>query len=448
MQTLAAYLIQRSALNPHDVRDRSDAVSTRVDAWLRRKGITDLDASDGSFNSLTANSTGQFARKRVANEMGMVEELRLEEPSRGGQAFITAITKVLTSNTISIFATLSVRNDTSVIAPVTTDPRCPALIREILDLYPDWSFGGAPIGAATPKRVEGTEEATLLLEELLSPSRPRPIIVVSENEGEFVWPRLPDELAYDLAGLARVVSVDEEASWLLTQQLGKRNSCYLGAVRLYWPVKTGVGGDPVLLGTVWTASSLLSLDHDGKGCVRFRSTLRRSVMSVAALTVEPPAAIRQVQSFQARKRLQELEAKADANSEELELARLYIEENEELKTSVAELKAELSALTARAETAEFALEQVRAKESPEGRAEQLDDDSPVVGEVRYYKKTHSKAAYDVLVRVTDCGHTSWQNAAKADKARKGVERLEGRSDWKNMQHCGSCTGGGLWRVRW
>ncbi|WP_374354286.1 bZIP transcription factor [Thermomonas sp.] len=347
-----------------------------------------------------------------------------------------------------LHATLAVRNNISVIAPVATDPRCPTLIRSLLELYPDWTFGGNPIGTATARSITGSEDAEILLSELVSESRLRPIVVVSQNEDEFVWPRLPDELAYDLTGLASVVSVDDEASWALTEHLGKKNSCYMGAVRLYWPGKKSVGGDIQIPGTVWTASTLLSMDHDGKGLGRFRSAIRRAVMSVAALTVEAPSTIRHIQNFYARQRLQELEARANSNTEELELARLYVEENEELKAEVAQLRTEISALSGRAEVAEYALSQAKGKEAQVADIPATDDDSPVTGETRYYKKTHSKQAYDVLVRVTDCGHTSWQNSAGADKARKGVERLEKRSDWKSLHHCGSCTGGGLWRVRW
>ena len=54
-----------------------------------------------------------------------------------------------------------------------------------------------------------------------------------------------------------------------------------------------------------------------------------------------------------------------------------------------------------------------------------------------------------MVRVQDCGCDNWQSAHAADKARKGIARLENdRIDWKTMQHCASCTGGGMWKVRW
>lgn len=448
MQTLASYLIEKDGLSSAEAKARSETVSATIRSWLLDKGVSDPNALQGSFISQTANGNGSFARRAIANEKGAYEEIRLEEQSRGGQLFTTVVSKVLSSSKITIHATLAVKNNMSVIAPVATDPRCPSLIRDLIGLYPDWTFGDNLIGNAAAQSFAGSEAATSLLSEIVSESRLRPIIVVSQNEGEFIWPRLPDELAYDLAGLAKVVTIDDDASWVLTDELGKNNSCYLGAVRLYWPAKRSANGELQIPGTVWTASNLLSMDHDEKGMARFRSTARRTVMSVAALTVEPPSSIREIQNFYARKRLQELESKADANTEELQLARLYIEENEELKAEVAQLKADISALSGLLEIAEYALTQVKDKETSAAEQSEPEDDSPSSDETRFYKKTHSKSAYDVLVRVTDCCHSSWQSSAKADKARKGVERLEGRSDWKSMHHCGSCTGGGLWKVRW
>lgn len=274
-------------------------------------------------------------------------------------------------------------------------------------------------------------------------------MVVSENDEETLWPKLDGELAYDLAGLAHVVTIDDQASWVLTEEIGKGNSCYLGAVRLYWPVRREASGTVQFPGTVWTASSLLSNDHDGKGLTRFRSALRHKVMSVAALTIVPPPAIREIKSTAARRRLQELQTRADANTEELELARLYVEENEQLKADLVKARSEISLLSGRAEMAEYALGQLNASEAVErSPLESEVSGAPVIGDVRFYKKMHSKSVYDVLVPVDDCGHTSWQGSAKADKAKKGLEKLVGRNDWKSLQHCGTCTGGGMWKVRW
>ena len=139
MQTLASYLIEKEDISNSEVAARSDAISERVRDWLLGKGVIDPNAPSGSFNSLTSNVSGSFSRRSISNEKGIYEEIRLEEPSRGGQLFSTVISKVLSPTKIAVHATLSVRNNISVIAPVATDPRCPALIRSLLELYPDWT---------------------------------------------------------------------------------------------------------------------------------------------------------------------------------------------------------------------------------------------------------------------------------------------------------------------
>jgi hypothetical protein len=56
---------------------------------------------------------------------------------------------------------------------------------------------------------------------------------------------------------------------------------------------------------------------------------------------------------------------------------------------------------------------------------------------------------DVMIRTKNCDHNKWQNGHTADKAKKGIAKKEnGRADWQTIQHCGGCTGGGMWRVRW
>jgi len=450
MQELSAYLLEANGLTPTQVAERIAAITGAVSEWLLLKGATDPALGAGTFESLTNNGNGSFNRERFTAEAGSLDEIRLEEYSRGGQTFTTVLSVVVLEHRVSIYTTLSVTNTASVIAPVYTDPRCPSVIRKLLSLFPDWSLNGNPLGQGNPREIFGEEAAENLVDQLGSVERLLPLVVVSENDEEVLWPKLDSELAFDLAGLAHVVRIDEDASWVLTDEVGQQNSCYRGAVRLYWPVRRDRYGDVQFPGTVWTASALLSNDHDGKGLKRLRSSLRRRVMSVAALTLVPPAEIRGIKNAAARRRLQELEGRASSNSDELELARLYVEENEELKAALEQAKTEIAVLSGRAEMAEYALSKLKPTdaESEPALSDPDDGDSPGPDEVRYYKKTHSKAMYDVLVRVDGCGHTSWQSAGKADKAKKGVEKLESRSDWKSIQHCGNCTGGGMWKVRW
>lgn len=80
-----------------------------------------------------------------------------------------------------------------------------------------------------------------------------------------------------------------------------------------------------------------------------------------------------------------------------------------------------------------------------------EDAAPVGGEVRFYKKHHCTPSRDVMIRVNDCGHNRWTSATSAtsaDKARKGILRLERRETLRTLHHCGTCQGGGVWRVKW
>ncbi len=451
MQILSAYLFEAPRLRPEDVIASADAIAATLANWMIEKGASNPDLESGSFVSKTKGfPPGSYHRRVVASSLGTLQELVLQEPTNSGQIFITTISVIALNNRVVVYATLAVKNAAAMVAPVFTDPRCPSVVKRLIDMRTDWEFGGYPVPRTIAVPLSGTEGGMNLVSMLQDPARTLPVVVVSEVEGEPIWERLEDVLAADLAGLACVVRIDEEASWTLTDELGKLNSCYLGAVRLYWPMAKGSDEADVPRSSVWTASYMLSQDSDGKGMQRIRAMIRRSVMTVASLTIEPPAAAREIQNEASRSRFRELEQRANSNSEELELARLFIEENEELKTALDEARREVARQASKAETAEYALSRIKAQglaTEPES-VDLSESGAPEPGEIRYYKKTRNAPSHDVLVRIQDCGHNAWQAANKADKAKKGVEKLEGGSAWANFYHCAKCAGGGVWKVEW
>lgn len=447
MQTLSAHLIEAIGLTSDQAASRGTEVCNTINNWLKSKGVMDPTLPQGDFTSLTKEGNGRFTRERTVSEKGIVTEVRLEEASRAGQTFITTAWVTTSSTKVSVYSTLSVKNTVSIIAPIVTDPRCPSVIREILTLYPDWTFGGKPVEILPQVVVEEADEAQALIAEIRSTNRKLPIVVVSQNDGEPIWPSIAKELAYDLAGLASVVTIGEDTSWDLTDELGKQNSCYLGAIRLYWPVDRS--SDDRIPSTVWTASMLLSNDKDGQARLRFRSAVRKTIMSVAALTIIPPIEIREIQTAFAREKLTRLEQKATANTEELEMAQLYASDNEHLRLELEQAKESLANLSNKLAIAESLLTQAATNKLEEAEDEKFESiAAPVSGDIRFYKKHYSKPVYDVLVQIEDCGHNTWQNASKAEKAKKGIEHLEKTSSWKLIQHCGTCTGGGTWKVKW
>ncbi len=307
MQILSAYLLESTILPKEEVSTSAASIETALNEWLVEKGASSPTDSSGSFVSKTKGSpVGKFQRRSAASAVGTFGELALLEPTISGQQFITTIALLTLADRVVVYATLAVQNVATLVAPVFTDPRCPFIVKKLLDLRQDWHIGNFPIPSSTAKKLYGAESGRLLKLMIQDPARTLPIVVVSEVEQEPIWEDLETRLATDLAGLAGIVRIDEEASWVLTDELGKSNSCYLGAVRLYWPCGKGLDAFLALKSSVWTAGHMLSQDTDGKGMQRVRSLLRRSVMGAASLTVEPPFVIRDIQNQAARAKLLEL----------------------------------------------------------------------------------------------------------------------------------------------
>lgn len=435
-------------LEDNDFASSWHQIKCIVNDWLIGKGINEPTTKSGTFSSQTPGEKGSFERINISTQSGSLLEITLTEPTRDGHIFKTNLALTSFDRKIIFYLTLAASNAGDMVAPTSFYPRCPSLIRDILKQRQDWFFGEDKIPPAKEVFLTGEKSADQLAKSLLSSSRSLPVTVVAELDGEPIWKDLPEKLSHDLAGLSSVVRIDADASWALSHLLGKSQSCYLGAVRIYWPSRVPSENPSDLRSQVWTAERLLSNDADGKGISRFTTSLRRRVMSVAALSVNAPAEIRKIKAEYTRARLTQLEEQADANSEALELAKLFIEENEKLKDELESAKEEIAKQSARADAAEYAIEALKSDEGNDPDEDQEESKKPSTGEIRYYKKTHSKPSYDVLVKISDCGHSSWQSANKGDKAKKGIERLEGSSDWKNLYHCGSCKGGGVWKVVW
>jgi chromosome segregation ATPase len=167
-----------------------------------------------------------------------------------------------------------------------------------------------------------------------------------------------------------------------------------------------------------------------------------------------------------RRTITELRQHATSLEEFVKLADSYAIENDQLRAERTDLRLQLESL----ETEVSKLEGVRQAltahlraanapaeedESPLRDGIELGADgeaaaagAPARDEVRFYKKVYARPTHDVMVRVQDCGCNNWETAHAADKARKGISKLENRNEWKTMQHCASCTGGGMWKVRW
>lgn len=447
MQHLSAYLMEIPDLNLEDGKKLYEEIGNAVDGWLISKGVTEPSLDASTFISKTEDELGTVKQGFFSNDEGELREIILEEPTYDGHTFRTTLRVIRTSLRVVAYLTLAARNSFSVIRPGFVVPRCPDIIRRLGKLRNDWRLGDTALGFGEPLFLAEEEDGIALAENIYSSRRSVPIITVSTSDGQEYWDELSQNIAYDLAGLAVIYKLSEATSWGLTKELGQRWSCYGGAVRLYWPTIRGQNTAQVT-GRVWTPEQLGRIDVEGRGQGNLRRQLRAIVMGAAALGVEPPFEIQEVKSFRSRERMRELEKKGQVAAEELALAREFFKENAELRE------------------ANEALHQVIAQWKG-GRTDKIHDGSdndtdedveeaeardemgaPIPGEIRFYKKTHSAPGYDYFARVNDCGHNNWEPAHSADKAWKGLIRLEGRDNWKTATHCASCTGGGVWRVQW
>jgi hypothetical protein len=377
----------------------------------------------------------------------------LSETTEGGRRFVASLSVTVTEDQVIVYVTLEVGSSSTQINVVDVDQRCPSIVRTLLTKLGPWFHG--PTHLLGLQRMAGFAEGERLAAMLREPDRRVPVVVASAG-GPPELRDLGTPLAYDLAGLANVVTIDAEAAWALTDTLGIAFTCHSGAVRIFWP---GLSSESKpYQHPLWTSRRILGR-ADGKEVETLRNQLRRTVMSASATSVVRPAAIDEIRAAASMARFEGLRATAASVEEWERIAELYADENIQLRTEVHSLEekvAELSESLRVADSDRAALKyQLRTLgQETQDAADEIEPDvpdeakRPVSGEVRFYKKKHSTPHRDVLVHVADCGHDRWKSAAKADKAKKGIAWLEGTDAWSTVQHCPTCTGGGMWRVKW
>lgn len=129
----------------------------------------------------------------------------------------------------------------AVVKPLTYDVRRPQLIDAVLAAVP-CRVGPHRVPTA-PTLLTAATVSAFVHDVLLAADRPLPVVVISVNSwsGHEVEPAV---LQRELLGLAHVAALqDKDASFPLSDAVGRELSCYDGAVRLYWPGLTR-GADP------------------------------------------------------------------------------------------------------------------------------------------------------------------------------------------------------------
>jgi hypothetical protein len=106
----------------------------------------------------------------------------------------------------------------------------PGLVRSIVDAFPV-VVDGWRVGEWRPVHEQNVEPYLAFLRDA---GRQLPVVALSEDQRRATFLD-PAYLADRLLGLAHVVTVDTEAAYQVSDAVGKSLSCFLGAVRVYWP---------------------------------------------------------------------------------------------------------------------------------------------------------------------------------------------------------------------
>ena len=467
MQQLSAYLLQSPELSDADFVSRRDLVAAAVDRWLISKKVSDPRASEGHFKSRTpGHPDGLFSREILEAGGGYLDQTTLtEESGRLGQNIETLVDLVMWERRASVYVRVNVYRTATILTPASIVPRCPKIIQQLLKMSPDWLITGETAPSCKPRELWGKLGGVELSEELLSSTRVVPIVVISEfSDGGIIWNSLPEHLASDLAGLAHVVVIDESASQEVSRELGGVYGCRGGAVRLYWPLdyRHNQRGRPY--GIRWSVRELVEFDVDDKGEERFREAVRGIVMPVSAQTVAAPRGIRLIQDAAAMARIEQIRSQHSAaiDPETIAIVEAYegeskkhAAESERLRRELEEANEKLLIVKADLESAKHALQRYNdTRPQPESPEVEEDSDAdaiaiPKAGDIRYVKKTGENGPRDRMKERGDCGHKKWESMGNAPKALKGLQHLyEANSDFKRIEKCLTCTGGGVWRVTW
>lgn len=327
MRTEAVYSFEKFAPT-ESINSIFDGCSSLLMEWIDSKGTRDDSTNKIKFND---DRIATYKKKIISTEIGEAYEFHIMEPIRGG-SFETCIEFCKSKDKICVFCSLGV-GQTESIAPLTFTAKCPLLIRKILQQW-TWRVGQQEI-STKPDRFRSYEGGIKLSEEIKNSVRTLPIIVVSEDSGFMLMPDIDKRIMREIIGLATVASIDGDASWGLTDQLGKEFSCYSGAIRIYWPGYESISRR----GQLWIHSK----EHPAQDFAeKVLPAIRKIIFRTSCYSVRKNQLFNEI--YIANNKA-ELEARIKDSNEVIaweEFAKEYEDKNKELSDEVDRLKDQLA----------------------------------------------------------------------------------------------------------
>lgn len=222
-------------LNGDNFLTAADIARKAVLAWAKRRAGGDLpkEAWDHLDFEILAGGRNSAA-VRLQTETADLWALRAEDPDKNVAGRIWT-TEVVIGGEAGKRPQLSLRLIVSTTElEFSVEPHVPGSVLQIVS-SPGLLREGQEL-RDTPSVLETGDDAEVLCDELEHSERRLPIFVVTLPDGESAKPLIDAiELARATTGIARVVQLPAELTWVLTKRFGKQRSVFDGAVRAYLP---------------------------------------------------------------------------------------------------------------------------------------------------------------------------------------------------------------------
>ncbi len=281
MRKVAGYILEHA-----DNTDRPWPGDEVVLDWLGKKGI--IDPKQDTHFSTRDGLEGRYLREQYQSDNGDLIRHVLTEPAGQRSELTTTINQFTTPERTGIYVGMQVGMLGPLLAPDQVECHTPYLIRCLAELNV-FGLNGIPI-VRRPYEFPFDNDGFKLHNIMVHTDRSIPLVCVSEDEDGPLTDGLADDLADALCGHAIVARVGRNASWRLTDIVGKEWSVFNGAVRVYWPRMAE--DDNPYHHMLWMKPRLLdSAPTPRAAAVKLKNGLRRQFMQLSATTIHQPDVI-------------------------------------------------------------------------------------------------------------------------------------------------------------
>lgn len=325
----------------------AQAVNNVLDTWSGRK----FDKKgDGSVVIRHSGASAVFERFADEIEGQRRSTFTILEPIEGGD-LQTDIDVLVDTQRTAFRCRISVATDGGII-PTDFPLRSPRFVREIVGLGMPWTIGVAGEHVFAQSFPIDVEDVPKLEELMFASQRRLPIIIVSELDGETLAGDIQERLSQDLCGLAHTVRLSHEASWELTCNRGKEWSCYNGAVRLLWPIRSN--NHDHRAHPLWTPDNLLRSDTPVQARDRLRGIIGGRILEASTFVADDPV-FHDFEVAKLRRAADQVRAAAEGDGDMQALADAYATENDALRARVDAQDEEIAILQGNIEALNIAL---------------------------------------------------------------------------------------------